>query len=259
MASDLTGLSPGDLRNLRQMERDKAAAAAAGENATQKVVPHGSGGSSQGLSMYGSLLGLNDPSIFASLLGGGLGSTYGQRNDSAEMALSAKGDAATNTSNLQNALLGEQLTGARTQNAQSRMKRKGGGIGGMGVGGYGGTQPAGRMQTPLPDVYANTQNRAERGKDMALDRNDYETRATFDAGLQNTQADEEDQRKLELLKQLLGRLGGGSQTSTGTSTTNAGEYQNIGGRPVYMPTSSTTNTSQTTPFNKAELIRLLGF
>lgn len=254
--------TPGEIRDLRQIERDRENARQEAENKIAKPGNTASGGSGAGLSLYGQLLGLNDPSIFASLLGGRTAANDGQgptSSSSTFSALSAKGDAATNTSNLQNALLGEQLTGARTQNAQSRMKRKGGGIGGMGVGGYGGTQPAGRMQTPLPDVYANTQNRAERGKDMALDRNDYETRATFDAGLQNTQADEEDQRKLELLKQLLGRLGGGSQTSTGTSTTNAGEYQNIGGRPVYMPTSSTTNTSQTTPFNKAELIRLLGF
>lgn len=157
------------------------------------------------------------------------------------------------TVNLQNALLGEQLEGAQMQNAQAKSKRRGSSFGEASpVGGMGGGFRNPVMTQERPNKYLNSLYRDERERDMELNRDDYAARAAIDARFQ----EEERQKKLGILAELLKRFRGG-ETATGVSTTTGGQYQNIGGRPVYMPTSERTETSQTKPISKMDILRLL--
>lgn len=86
----------------------------------------------------------------------------------------------------------------------------------------------------------------------------YKDRAKFDQSLAeqamnsqtNARVSEEERLmklRMEMLNQLLGggvgSLGSRGKTATSTQDTSGGEYQNIGGRPVWMPTSSKTRTT----------------
>lgn len=125
-------------------------------------------------------------------------------------------------------------------------RRTGSGISGMGEASYG---------------IGETQRRDMSNFDQSQGQEDTQ----FNYNLTQQAAEAEQKRKLAFIQQLLASIGMGSRggrsvTETGTSNTSGQEYHMVAGRPVAMPTSSTTstnNTQKTSGMDQQALIQAL--
>lgn len=254
---DSGNMTPGQMRNRKQLVEDEAMAKAKGENATQKVTPVG-GGSGPGLSLYGTLLGSGDPGVLASLLGldgpNGMSSPYGQRNVGSSLAQMSSNN--QRTSNLQATAAQEQLKALILQNQQARNTKHGAGFGGLAGGGGYGQRLTAPMMTRGFDQDQAKQTRRQKLFNAETDRGISREDQLMALEMQQKLAEQEQKQKLALLEATIRHARGfGNGDSISTTNDSGMQYVMVGGRPVAMPTQSSSRTVQNNPIDRMALIR----
>lgn len=254
--------TPGEMRQERESYRNAANAQAdAGvEQAMRSPQRVGGGGSGQGnpAGMFSSattLLGAGGMPVLPQTMWGT--GAYEDLVRRAGSSLTEPGMDAARGRDLQNQMLLEQLNAMQSQNARSRNTSRGAGLGGTGgaMGGMGRRVAIDRMSP-----YDYEEARGERAKDTRMEQELMREQMMFEQNLRSQEEEAAQKRKLEMFMQLLQRMRGGDTSTSSTNETGV-SYQNVAGRPVAMPTQSSSVTRQQTPTDKLSLLRsiLSGF